>query len=205
MRLHNGLSPNGVRVTIFLAEKEIEIPVIPVDILGGEPRREPFLSLNPLGEVPILELDDGTVLTESVAICRYLEALHPAPRLFGDDAKSQGVIEMWNRRIEMRVYGAIADFTRHEFELFKERGPQIAEFAAARRADFRAQLEWLDGELSRGQAFIAGERFTVADITGMAMLLLMGFAQYDLPSELEHLCRWADLVRSRPSFPPMPD
>lgn len=204
MKLYNGLSPNGVRVTIFLAEKGIDIPLVPVDILGGEPKREPFLSLNSLGEVPVLELDDGTVLTESVAICRYIEALHPEPSLFGEDAKSQAHIEMWSRRMELKVFGAIADFARHEFEMFKDRGPQIPAFAEARREDFRDHLAWLDKEMSDGRAFVAGDRFSVADITGMAVLLLMGFAQYEVPADLPHFARWASSMTDRSSFPKMP-
>lgn len=204
MKLYNGLSPNGVRVGIFLAEKGVDIPLTPIDIPGGEPKRDPFLSLNSLGEVPVLELDDGTVLTESVAICRYIEAHHPEPSLFGEDAKSQALIEMWNRRMELKVFGAIGDFARHEFELFKDRGPQIPAFAEARRKDFRAHLVWLDQELSDQRDFITGERFSVADITGMAMLLLMGFAQYETPEDLPHFARWASSMRDRPSFPKMP-
>lgn len=204
MKLYNGLSPNGVRVTIFLAEKGVEIPLIPIDIPGGEPKRMPFLSVNPLGEVPALKLNDGTMLTESIAICRYVEAHHAEPPLFGSDAKSQAVIEMWNRRLELRVFGAISDFARHEFELFKDRGPQIAEFAKARRSDFHNELVWLDDDLSDGRSFIAGAHFSVADITGMAILLLMGFAQYAIPSELVHLTRWAKAMQDRASFPKMP-
>lgn len=204
MKLYNGFSPNGVRVTVFLAEKGIEVPIVPIDIPGGEPRREPFLSINPLGEVPVLELDDGTRLTESIAICRYIEAQHPMPSLFGEDPKSQAIIEMWNRRMELKVFGAIADFARHEFELFKDRGPQITAFANARRKDFHDQLIWLDGELSDGRGFITGQRFTVADITGMAILLLMMFARYDIPSNLVNVARWATAMKARPSFPKMP-
>lgn len=204
MKLYNGFSPNGVRVTVFLAEKGIEVPIVPIDIPGGEPRREPFLSINPLGEVPVLELDDGTRLTESIAICRYIEAQHPMPPLFGEDPKSQAIIEMWNRRMELKVFGAIADFTRHEFELFKDRGPQITAFANARRKEFHDQLIWLDGELSDGRGFITGQRFSVADITGMAILLLMMFARYDIPSDLVNVARWATAMKARPSFPKMP-
>ncbi len=204
MKLHNGLSPNGLRVTVFLAEKGLEIPVVPVDILGGEPRREPFLSLNPLGEVPVLELDDGSVLTESVAICRYIEGLFPDPPLFGMGAKGQAVVEMWNRRLEQRVHGPLSDVARHEFAFFKERGPQFADFARARRSDYRAALGWLDREMSDGRSFVAGDAFSVADITGMAMLLLAHFVPVVLPEELKAVKRWESAMKARPSWPKLP-
>ena len=158
MRLYNGLSPNGARVEIFLKEKGIEIPVVAMDVPAGETRERDFLKRNSLGEIPVLELDNGSYLTESVAICRYLEGLHPTPSLFGVDALSQAWIEMWNRRMELKVFNAIADFARHEFEFFKSRG-QVPEFAALRRKDFAGILSWLNLELADERPFIAGDTF----------------------------------------------
>ncbi len=203
MKLYSGLSPNGARVSIFMTEKGIDIPVQPVDILGGETRSAEYRRINPLGEVPALELDDGTVLTESVAICRYLETLHPDVPLLGQDALQQARIEMWNRRIELRAFNCIGDVGRHEFELFKPLG-QVPEFAAFRRRQFPDVLTWLDEVLADGRAFIAGEAFSIADITAMAMFMIMQFADFPLPAKLKNVQRWADALRARPSFPAMP-
>ena len=203
MKLYAGFAPNALRLTIFLREKGLDIPVTPVNVLDGDTRTEKFLALNPLGEIPVVELDDGTILTESIAICRYFEALHPAPSLFGVDAKSQAVIEMWNRRMELKVFNTIGDFTRHEFQFFADRG-QVPAFAELRRNDFASILNWLDRELADGRPFIAGEAFSVADITGMVTLVLALFAHYDVGVGRAHLSRWAESMRGRPSFPEMP-
>lgn len=203
MKLYNGLSPNGVRVDIFLAEKGVSLPSVRLNIPKGETRRPDYLSVNPLGQVPALELDDGTVLTESIAICRYLESLHPAPSLFGENAMEQVRIEMWNRRMELRAFGPIGDVFRHEVSFFKDRG-QVPEYAEYRRKEFAGALRWLDEDLSDGRPFIAGDAFTVADITGMAMLVLTAFTSYRLPQELAHLRRWARAMRKRESWPRLP-
>ncbi len=102
MRLYCGDGPNSYRVRIFTAEKGIEVPQVRIDFAKGEHRSAEFLKLNSLGQIPVLVLDDGTVITESVAICRYFETLHPSPALFGADAVSAGKVEMWNRRAEIR-------------------------------------------------------------------------------------------------------
>lgn len=204
MKLHNGMSPNGARVSIFLAEKGIDVPLQPVDIMQGETRAEPFLSINPLGEVPVLELDNGRYLTESIAICRYLEALNPTPALFGATPEEQAFVEMWNRRMELRMFNVLGDVGRHEFEMFKDQIEQVPAFARVQRGQFQDRLKWFDGEMSDGRAYVAGENFSVADITGMAMLLLCGFAQIDIPEELTHARRWAASVMSRASWPMPP-
>ena len=203
MRLYNGVSPNGARVEIFMAEKDIVIPVVPINVPAGETRESDFLKRNSLAEIPVLELDDGSHLTESVAICRYLETLHPTPPLFGEDALSQARIEMWNRRMELKVFNAIGDFARHEFEFFKSRG-QVPEFAVFRRREFAEILSWLDRELSDGRPFIAGQAFSIADITGMATLILMKFAEYVVPEKLGFVTAWTERMYSRSSFPKWP-
>lgn len=203
VKLYNGFSPNGIRVSAFLAEKGIEIPIQPIDISAGEPREPSFLKLNSLAEVPVLELDDGTVITESMAICRYLEAQQPERPLFGNDPIAQAQIEMWNRRIELRIFNVIGDVGRHEFELFKSRG-QVPEYAQFRRVEFVKKLRWLDSELSDGRPFVAGEQFSVADITGMATLLLITISEFEVPGDCAHVSRWFDTLRSRPSFPSVP-
>ena len=203
MKLYAGFAPNALRVTIFLNEKGLEVPIAPTSVPDGDTRKEKFLALNSLGEIPVLELDDGTVLTESMAICRYFEALHPTPSLFGEDAGSQAVIEMWNRRMELKAFNAIGDYARHTFPFFADRG-QVPAFAELRRNDFGNILNWLDQDLADGRPFIAGDQFSVADITGMVTLVLAMFAQYDVEDGHANVSRWAQSVRARASFPQMP-
>lgn len=204
MKIYNAISPNGARIAVFLAEKGIEIPTQQINLMAGEAATDEFLKINSLGQVPVLELDDGRHLTESLAICRYLEHLHPEPALFGKTPVEQAFVEMWSRRMELRLFNVVGDIGLHEFEFFKGRVEQNAEYAASRRRDFEARLRWLDAELSDERPFLAGEAFSVADITGMAMLMITGFAGINIPNELTHVKRWEIAVTSRPSFPKMP-
>ncbi len=201
MKLYNGMSPNGARVQIYLAEKEIEIKTENVDILAGETRTAAFRQINSLGQVPVLELDDGTRITESVAICRYLETLHPKPPLFGENATEQAQVEMWNRRIERHIFDTVGNVGMHEMPLFADQIEQFPEYAASLRRRFGDKLQWLDGELSDGRAFVAGDRFSVADITGMASLMICQIIDQAIPESVSHVNRWADKMRSRPTWP----
>lgn len=201
MKLYNGLSPNGARVKAFLSEKGIEIPTIEVSVMDGETRTPAFRKLNSLGEVPVLELDDGTILTESVAICRYLEMLHPKPSLFGEGAREQAQIEMWNRRMERHVFDTVGNVGMHEMPLFADRIEQIPEYAASLRRRFIEKLSWLDAEMSDGRPFVTGENFSVADITGMAALMVCHFIEATVPTNVTHVKKWESKMRARPSWP----
>src|SRR5262245_3148623 len=155
MKLYShALAPNPRRVRIFAAEKGIELAVQDIDILAGQSRRPEFLAKNPSGGVPVLELDDGSYLAESVAICHYLEGLHPEPNLFGRDLREQAQIEMWNRRMELELFAAIGRTVQNTSPIFQGRS----------RAVVHQRLERMDRELN-GQQFVAGDRFTIADIT----------------------------------------
>lgn len=107
MKLYNGMSPNGMRVNVFLAEKGIEVPTVNIDVMAGDTKKPDCLSINSLGEVPVLKLDDGQVITESLAICRYFEVLNPEPSLMGTSAAEQANIEMWTRRMEQQIFQAV--------------------------------------------------------------------------------------------------
>ncbi|MEL7538850.1 MAG: glutathione S-transferase family protein [Pseudomonadota bacterium] len=203
MKLYNGFSPNGMRVDTFLKEKGIEIDVQPVDVLAGETQTPAFLALNSLGEIPVLRLDDGSVVTETMAICRYLEALYPESPLLGEGALAQARIEMWNRRIEQRIFNTIGEVGRHEIAFFKSRGQEPA-IATFKRDEFAKNLAWLNGELSDGRTYVVNDEFSVVDITGMATALLMMLTGYQVSDELEHVHRWLAALRQRPSFPQMP-
>lgn len=200
IKLHQGDGPNSYRVRIFLAEKGLEVPLVRIDFGEMEHRAPEFLKLNSLGQIPVLELDDGTVITESVAICRYFEALHPTPPLFGANAVEQGKVEMWNRRVEIEIFGTIGNVALHTAELFKHRLTQFPAFAETQRALVPRKWEWLDREMADGRPFIAGDKFSVADITGMTVSWLGEFFGMPIPNGLPNVGRWNERVRARPSW-----
>jgi glutathione S-transferase len=192
------LAPNPRRVRIFLAEKKIEIVYVHVDIMKGEDRTAEFMEKNPLGGLPVLEFDDGTYLTESLAICRYFEGVYPAP-LMGIDPRDVAFVEMWNRRMELEVLDPIANFLQHTSPIFKDRIKQIPEFAEMRREHGLKRIEWLDSILAQRQ-FVAGERYTIADITAQVGIDLgFNLAGLKLPQGARHVKRWHEAVSSRPS------
>ena len=157
MRLHCGIGPNSYRVRIFMAEKGIDVPRVDVDLMTAEHRSAEFRKLNSLAQIPVLVLADGTVITESVAICRYLEELHPSPALFGTDAISRAKVEMWNRRAEFEIFGTIGNIALHTAELFKDRLVQFPAFAETQRDAAPGKWAWLDRELDDGRA-VSGRR-----------------------------------------------
>jgi glutathione S-transferase len=194
----SAVAPNPRRVRVFLAEKGIEVPRVDVDIVKAENRQPDFLAKNPLGGVPILELDDGTILAESTAICRYFEEAQPEPPLMGIDAKDRAIVEMWLRRIEFEVVFPIMQTFRNTHDFFKGRIPQVPEWGAVCKEQAIRQLAWLDGEMA-DRPFVAGDRYTIADIT---LLIGVDFGRVsDIRIDLEHknLTRWYGEVSSRPS------
>ncbi len=200
MKLYNAAAPNPKRVRIFLMEKGIDLPKVEVDVAAGEARTKDFLGINSLGETPVFETDDGTIICESVAICRYLEALYPAPALFGGDPLEQAKVEMWNRRVELHLMRCVADFVQHTIPFFADKVEQNADYAAAQRRALCEKWVWLDSELADGREYLAGTSFSVADITGMATLVICDFQDLSIPAELEHARRWETAMRERASF-----
>ena len=191
-------APNCRRVRIFLAEKGIEVPIEAVDIVKAENRQAPYLSKNPMGGVPMLELDDGTCLAESVAICRYFEELQPDPPLMGTDPQDRAVVEMWQRRMELELALPIMSVFRHGHEFFAGRIEQVADFAESSRRHAQQRMEWLDGELA-ARDYIAGDRYTIADITALIGIDFGKVSGIRIPEELQNLQRWHQAVSSRPS------
>ena len=200
MKLFKAMTPNSLRVNVFLAEKGVTLPMETVEVLGGGTRTPEFLAINPMGEVPVLQLDDGTYLAESVAICRYLEALHPDPSLFGRTPEEQARIEMWNRRIELHLFESIGHMARHSFEFFADKVEQVPEYSQSQWRRFAKLWHWLDHELADGRPYVAGDEFSVADITGMAVLMVCQFAEKTPPFDAENANAWANRLRTRPSF-----
>jgi len=200
MKLYNhSLAPNPRRVRIFAAEKGINLTLEDVDILAGQSRTPEFLAKNSSGAVPVLELDDGSHLSESVAICRYLEGLHPEPNLLGRDLREQADIERWNRRMELELFAAIGRTVQNTSPIFQGRFKQFQEYGEAQRAVVYQRLERMDRELN-GHQFVVGDRFTIADITALVAIDIGGrLADIKIAPELAHLTRWHNAVSQRPS------
>ena len=199
MKLYDSsTAPNPRRVRIFLAEKGIDIPTEQVDI-GKRMNLEPdFLAKNPLGKVPVLELDDGTHLSETVAICRYLEGTHPTPPLMGVDPSDAAVVEMWQRRMEFEVANPIMQCFQNTHDYFKGRITQVPDYGEVCRATALERLAWIDQVLDERE-FVAGERYSIADITLLVGIDFGRVVRLRIPPEHKNLTRWHEAVSSRPS------
>jgi glutathione S-transferase len=194
-----GRAPNPRRVRIFLKEKGIEIPIQPVDLGAMEHKSPAYSAVNPLQRVPALQLDDGTILTESIAICRYFEALHPEPALFGRTPVEIATIEMWQRRIELHLQLVIAQVFRHLHPGMKEfEVPQVAEWGEANKPRVMEFLGILDRELAN-RRYAAGDQYSVADITGLIAVDFLRAAKLPLPAEMANVARWHADLAARPS------
>jgi glutathione S-transferase len=200
MKLYDGgRAPNPRRVRIFLAEKGIKIPTEQVDLGTLQQRSEAYTAINPLQRVPALLLDDGTVITESVAICRYFEALQGDPPLFGRDALEGALIEMWNRRVEFHLYMPVSTVFQHLHPAMKAMvDPQVSAWGEANRPRVFDFLRLLDGEL-RSRPYVAGNDFTIADITALVAVDFMKVSKLIVPEGLADLRRWYASVSARPS------
>src|SRR3954466_2474198 len=200
MKLYDGgRAPNPRRVKVFLAEKGITVPTEQID-LGKLAHKSPaYTAINPLQRVPALELDDGTIISESIAICRYFEALHPEPPLFGTGPREAAVIEMWERRIEFHLLGPISHVFRNSHPAMKEMEvPQVPAWAESNKPRIQEFIRLLDVELKQ-RAFVAGDAFSIADITGLVAVDFMKPAKLAVPDELTNLKRWHADVSARPS------
>ena len=200
MKLYDGgRAPNPRRVRIYLAEKGIEVPKEPVDLGALQHKSAAFTALNPVQRLPVLVLDDGTVIAESIALCRYFEALHPEPTLFGSGAREIARIEMWNRRLELHLLFPVSHVFRHTHPAMKElEVPQLPAWADANRPRVTWFLELLDRELATRE-FVAGDRYTVADITTQVAVDFMKPARLSVPESAANLRRWHAAVSARPS------
>lgn len=189
---------NPVRVAIFLAEKGIHVPFEPVDLWQGAHRSPDFRAKNPSGLVPVLELDDGSCISETIAICRYFERLHPNPPLMGIDPLDEAIVEMWQRRIEFEFFEPIRAVFRHSMPFMAPLEPvQLADWAALNRPKAAAAMAIMDAQL-RAQPFIAGPRFTVADITAILAFQVMDIAGIAIPEGCDAVARWRDALLARP-------
>ena len=191
-------APSPRRVRIFLAEKGISVPLVPVDLGKLEHKQAPYASINPVQQVPALELDDGTVLTESIAICRYFEELNPDPLLFGTGPLGRATVEMWQRRLEFGLFATVGQAFRHLHPAMAAMEvPQIAAWGEANKPRATAFLQLLDRHLVNRDFVCDG--FTVADITGLVAMDFMKLARIPVPEELGHVRRWPAALAARPS------
>lgn len=200
MKLYDAVTaPNPRRVRVFIAEKGLDVPCEQVDIMKAVNRGEEFRkNVNPMGTLPVLELDDGTCIAETGAICRYFEEVQPDPPLLGVDAKDKAVVEMWNRRMELELFQPATLAFQQQHEFFKGRVPQVPEYAAVSKAKAEKTLAWLDGVLA-DREYIAGARFTVADIVALCAVDFGRVSKIKLQPDQKNLARWHEQVSARPS------
>lgn len=200
MRLYDSrLAPNPRRTRIFLAEKGVTIPTEQVDMVAMQHKTPEYTAINPLQRMPALVLDDGTIITESIAICRYFEMQHPDPPLFGVGPKDAAIVEMWNRRAEINFFANVAAVFRHTHPAMKElEVPQVPAWADANRPGVTWFLELMDRELA-SREFIAGDRYSVADITMQVAVDFMKPSRLTMPEGANNVKRWHTAVSARPS------
>lgn len=192
-------APNPRRVRWFMAEKGIEdIEIVVLSIMGGDHKSPEYRAKAGVSQMPALELDDGTVITESVAICRYLESVYPEPNMFGRDAKETAIIEMWLRRVEMMVATPIMQGVRHSHPGMAALEAQIPEVAAYNLEGAKRSLKMLDRRLAES-AFIAADRVTIADVVAVTSLDFGRMIRWRPDPELTHVNRWFDAMRERPA------
>ena len=192
-------APNPRRVRIFLFEKDIQIEYEQIELTKFDHQKLSFTALNPLQRVPVLVLDDGSAISESLAICRYFEELQPAPALMGAGAMGKARTEMWQRRVELHLFFPVTQTFRHLHPAMKDREiPQVAAWGELNRPRALDMLSLLDKELAQ-RPYIAGEDFSIADITALVAVDFMKPAKIERPGNLPNLDRWYDEVSSRPS------
>jgi len=201
MRLYSSGGPNPRMVRMFMAEKGIEIPKVDVDLRGGENRREPYLKVNPAGQTPALELDDGTVLAEITAICEYLdEKKKDTPSLIGDTAEERAKTRMWTRRIDLNICEPATNGFRFAegLKMFQDRVHCIPQAADDLKTTARKRLTWLDGMMG-SKPFITGNKLTMADILLFAFLDFMKGVGQPLEPANKNLTAWLERMKARPS------
>ena len=199
MKLYESPSPNARRVHVFMAEKGVDCERVPVDIRAGENISDAYLAKNPGGRVPMLELDDGTCIGESIAICRYLEGLTPEPNLFGDTPLSTAQIEMWQRRVELNFMAEVAGAFRNITGFFKDRETCVKEWGEVCAEKAPQALKMFDDQLA-GNQYLAGDKFSVADITLAIALDFARQVQVVKMPELANIDRWYAEISTRPSM-----
>ncbi len=200
------MAPNPQRVNMFLVEKGIEVPTIEINTRERAQFADTYLAINAVSQVPTLELDDGTCIAESMAICRYFEEIQPDPPLFGRDTKERALVEMWSRRAEFMGYLSAADMLRNSSPVFKDRGlpgvpggvPQIAELVERGRSSMDRFFKHFNDRLGEAH-FVSGDHFSVADITTFVTIRFASRVEVNPPTSCANITRWLSEIESRPS------
>ena len=209
MKLYNFTpAANALRVEMFLVEKNIQIETIQVNVREDEIFKEPYNTMNPFNCVPFLELDDGTVISETISICRYLEDIYPSPNMFGENSKDTAIIDMWNRRIELDGFLPLLHSVRNKTSFFegkvipgtRNKMKQSPELVIRGVEMFKILLNRINPHLHENQ-FISGNKFSIADITGHFMLYLSKILKIDIKNEYQNVYRWQTELEKRTSNP----
>ena len=209
MKLYNFTpAANALRVEMFLNEKNIQLETVQVNVREDEIFKEPYNTMNPFNCVPFLELDDGTVISETISICRYLESIYPTPSLFGENSKDEAIIDMWNRRIELDGFLPLLHSVRNKTSFFagkvvpgtRNKMKQSPELVIRGIEMFKILLNRINPHLEHNQ-FISGEKFSIADITGHFMLHLSKILKIHLKKEYVNVFRWQMELEKRTSNP----
>lgn len=199
MKLYQSIGPNPRVVTMFIAEKRLDIERVDLDLRGGENRQPPHLARNPAGQSPTLELDNGAHLAEITAICEYLEETHPSPPLIGTTPEERAEARMWTRRIDLKICEPMANGFRFAegLPMFKDRMPCFPEASPGLKAMARDGLQWLDGQLKG--PWVCGERFTLADIQLFAFVEFGAMVGQPLDPAFKNIAAWFERMKGRPS------
>jgi glutathione S-transferase len=199
MKLYQSIGPNPRVVKMFIAEKGMDVPRADIDLLGGENRRAPYTSRNPSGQSPCLELDNGAHLAEITAICEYLEEKQPKPALIGTTPEERAETRMWTRRVDLRICEPMANGFRFSegLQLFKDRILTVPEASAGLKSMAKDGETWLEANFKG--PWLAGERFTLADILLFAFIDFGGQVGQPLDPGFKKLTDWFQRVKARPS------
>ena len=200
MKLYNSIGPNPQVVRTFMAERGIELPMEEVDIMTGVNRQSDYLSINPAGQLPALELDDGSLLTEITVICEYLDETQPGEPLMGSTPEDRAQARRWTRWVDLNVCEPMVNGFRgaEGLAMFKDRMRVFPEAADGLKASAQDKLEWLDGQLA-GRDYLAGDRFTLADILLSTFLAFGEQVGQPLNRDLKNVSAWFDRCQARPS------
>lgn len=199
MRLYDThTAPTPRRVRMFIAEKGLSIPIEQVDIMAGENLSDAMRAKNPMGKIPILELDDGTCISESTAICTYLEALYPEPSLFGQSALERGVIMQWQQRAELYLFNQVGMCFQHTSGAFKDRMTPVPDYGREAGINASKFMHLLNKHLAIN-TYLAGEAYSIADITAFCAVEFARVVKIRVQPEQVHLFRWLEAMRARPS------
>ena len=201
MKLYNSVGPNPHVVRMFAAERGVTLDLEDVDLMSGANRQEPYLSINPAGQLPSLVLDDGTVIAEITAICEYLDEVGDGPSLIGETPAERAVARMWTRRVDLNICEPLTNGFRYSegLQLFKERMITIPEAAEGLKSIARDKLAWLDGQMADGREYIAGPKVTLADILLYCTLAFGNTVGQPFDTSLPHIKPWFDRMATRAS------